>query len=638
MSNIMSKAAIEPTLDHTRAELEALYEGTVEGIIVADSKTRRFLRVNRAICELLGYSADELCQLSVEDIHPKEDLPEIRRTFEAMRQDHRTATYNVPCVRKDGGIVRVDVTANHIAGDNRDRIIGFFRDVTERNRALELLKSSENRYQLIAANVSDIIWTTPIKLSREEKAKLKTDIASVVDDIMQRWRFSFISPAVERVYGYTLDESIAMSLRAMTTPASFAVIREKLIAHFASESDDDKDPKQHVFEAEFIARDGSFRWCEVVSVYLRGEDGLPTQIIGITRDISSRRTAERALRESESTLRSLFENLPDLVVTIDRDSNVRFINRGTSDASRDAIQGSLAITLVAPEHRQRCADELAQSFAANEPRTAVLQDIFGRWWSVRAVPLANEDGDQQAMVICTDVTQERLAYEAVNKEQRLLRQMLDLHERERQLMAYEIHDGFAQQLAGAIFRLQGFRDTLARDSAKAWKDFDSAVWLVGQAIGETRRLISGLRPPILDESGIIEAIDYLIYEHGKLGGPRIEFVHNVAFERLAPPLESALFRITQESLQNACRHSRSDRVRVEMTQVDSRILLNVRDWGVGFSPDTVEEQRFGLQGIRERVRLLDGHVVIESAPGKGTLISVELPLVDPTCGMTKLPL
>jgi signal transduction histidine kinase len=152
--------------------------------------------------------------------------------------------------------------------------------------------------------------------------------------------------------------------------------------------------------------------------------------------------------------------------------------------------------------------------------------------------------------------------------------------------------------------------------------------LISRSIDETRRLISGLRPPILDEAGIIQAIEYLVCEHGRQGGPKIEFVHDVAFERLAPPLESAVFRIVQESLQNACRHSRSDRVRVELVQRGDRIHIDIRDWGVGFSAETVEEQRFGLQGIRERVRLLDGRVVIESAPGKGTHIGVELPSVD----------
>ena len=114
--------------------------------------------------------------------------------------------------------------------------------------------------------------------------------------------------------------------------------------------------------------------------------------------------------------------------------------------------------------------------------------------------------------------------------------MLDLHERERQLIAYEIHDGFAQQLTGALFRLQAFRETLARNPAEAWKGFDSAAQLVCRAIDETRRLISGLRPPVLDELGVVEAIQYLVYEQRKDGGPEIEFEHDMADERFPPPL------------------------------------------------------------------------------------------------------
>jgi signal transduction histidine kinase len=244
------------------------------------------------------------------------------------------------------------------------------------------------------------------------------------------------------------------------------------------------------------------------------------------------------------------------------------------------------------------------------------------------VPLAGENGTDtdQVMCICTDVTEQRLAAEAVKKEQRLLRRMLELQERERRLVAYEIHDGFAQQLTGALYRLQAFRETLARDSAKAWQDFDSAARMLARAIDETRRLISGLRPPILDELGVVEAVEYLVCERRLEGGPEIEFEHDLACPRLAPPLQNTVFRIVQESLSNACRHSRSRRIHVALRESDGRIHISVRDWGVGFNPDDVQRQRFGLQGIRERVRLFDGRVVIESAPNEGTHVSVELPL------------
>ena len=179
-----------------------------------------------------------------------------------------------------------------------------------------------------------------------------------------------------------------------------------------------------------------------------------------------------------------------------------------------------------------------------------------------------------------------------------------------------------------LFRLQAFRETLARSPDEAWKGFDAAARLICQAIDETRRLISGLRPPVLDELGIAEAVEYLICEHRQQGGPEIEFEHDLAGQRLAPPLESAVFRIVQESLQNACRHSHSDKIHVALRKRDNRIHIDVRDWGIGFHVDGVAEHRFGLQGIRERVRLLGGKFRIRSKPGEGATIIVELSIVE----------
>ncbi len=498
-----------------------------------------------------------------------------------------------------------------------------------RNRTIELLRASEERYRLIADNVGDVIWTAPLTLSDAEKAAAATDLPAVIDAVLDRWRFSFVSPAAEQVFGYAPDEAVGMPLRVITTPAAHAMIRQAMIEQFLLRPPAVQDSdQQHVLETEFRAKDGSPRWCEVVSTYLRDDEGLPTGVLGVTRDISPRRKAERALRESESKLRSLFENLPDFVIMVDRNGNIQFANRSAPGMDRESLLGERGFNMLVPEHREACRRALDRAFATGLPQTVEALDVFGHWWSCRIVSLAKEGDEEHAMIICTDVTHERLANEAVHKEQQLLRQLLELHERERRLTAYEIHDGFAQQLTGAMFRLQGFRETHDRNPAAAWEDFDSAVRLISRAIDETRRLISGLRPPVLDESGIVQAIEYLVCEHERRDGPKIEFAHDVAFERLAPPLESAIFRIVQESLQNACRHSRSDKVRIELMQRRDRIHIDVEDWGVGFSTEAVEEQRFGLQSIRERVRLLDGHVAIESAPGKGTHIGVVLPLVD----------
>ncbi len=218
----------------------------------------------------------------------------------------------------------------------------------------------------------------------------------------------------------------------------------------------------------------------------------------------------------------------------------------------------------------------------------------------------------------------------LKRQERLLRHLLAVQDRDRKLLAYEIHDGLAQQLSGALMLLQGFRELVGTDPKEAWKTFDAGLRTLSQGVSEARRLIGGLRPPVLDESGVVAAIEDLVYEAQEPGGPKIEFAADVQFDRLEPTLENAIFRIVQECLTNACRHSKSEKVSVRLGQRKGYVRVKVRDWGVGFDPAAVRGPHFGLQGIRGRARMLGGRAVIRSAPGKGTRILVELPLVGPT--------
>ena len=152
--------------------------------------------------------------------------------------------------------------------------------------------------------------------------------------------------------------------------------------------------------------------------------------------------------------------------------------------------------------------------------------------------------------------------------------------------------------------------------------------LVRQAHAESRRLVSEVRPPVIDEIGIETAMSYLVHEQRQRGGPKIEFQSNVQFKRLPSILENALYRIAQEALTNACKHSKCKKVMVTMTQEGHDVRLEVRDRGIGFNPEAVEEGHFGLEGIRQRVRLLGGRLNIESKSGFGTLVQVVVPILE----------
>jgi signal transduction histidine kinase len=153
------------------------------------------------------------------------------------------------------------------------------------------------------------------------------------------------------------------------------------------------------------------------------------------------------------------------------------------------------------------------------------------------------------------------------------------------------------------------------------------VRLLDQSMTEVRRLIGGLRPPILDEEGVVAAIEHLVHDVRNHVGLEIEFYSNVEFVRLEPTLENALLRTVQEGVTNAQKHSGSDRMRIDLSQTGQTIRLEIRDWGVGFDP-AVATTGFGLEGIRQRARLHGGDASIESTPGQGTVIVVNLPVVE----------
>lgn len=344
--------------------------------------------------------------------------------------------------------------------------------------------------------------------------------------------------------------------------------------------------------------------------------------------------AERthALAESEQRFRRLVDNAGDAFFLHDQQGKILDVSQRACDSLGYTRQDLLLMNIADfdVDYGPRNLEDYSKRPAAEYPVTfeAVHRRKDGTTFPVeiRLAPL--DIGSQRLMLgLARDITDRKRAEQSLHAEQRLLRDMLDLHEQERKLVAYEIHDGLAQQLTAAIYKFQSVHQLHERDPEAAEELCDDAISLLRKAMAETRRLISGLRPPVLDEAGVVAAIDYLIAEQSRQGGPEIEFIHPTDINRFAAPLESAVFRIVQESLTNACRYSQSKKVHVELAQADGHVRIDVQDWGVGFDLANVKGDHVGLRGIRERAQLLGGTIVVHTAPQQGTHITVELPLV-----------
>ena len=217
--------------------------------------------------------------------------------------------------------------------------------------------------------------------------------------------------------------------------------------------------------------------------------------------------------------------------------------------------------------------------------------------------------------------------EELRSEQKLLRKLIDIQEQERQLVAHDIHDGFLQDIVGAYFQAQSINtDTTHSANENA---AERVATLLKKAIAEGRRLIRDLRPMVLDESGVVEAIEHFLAEDRGDDHLDVAFVHELSTTRFDAGVEGVIFRIVQEAITNVRRHAKTTHAAVQLAQENGCIHLTIRDRGTGFDLNSVTRENFGLRGIRERARLFGGHADITSAVGEGTTIFVTIPVDKP---------
>lgn len=211
---------------------------------------------------------------------------------------------------------------------------------------------------------------------------------------------------------------------------------------------------------------------------------------------------------------------------------------------------------------------------------------------------------------------------AVDLSQRVardaLRRVVAAQELERQRLARELHDETGQALTSILLGLKPLEDGPANEAVAELHE------LVVTALQDVRRLAVELRPKVLDDFGLVPALERLAASFGEQTGLKVDFQSTIGEERLPPEVETALFRVVQESLTNVVKHSHAGNVSIVLTRRGDAVAVVVEDDGTGFDPVRPGEG-IGLLGMRERLALLDGRLDVESASGSGTTLVAEVP-------------
>ena len=316
----------------------------------------------------------------------------------------------------------------------------------------------------------------------------------------------------------------------------------------------------------------------------------------------------------------------EYVAVIDRAGIIRWCNRVDDGFTTDQVVGHSFVRFTEPESTAALNETLGDIFADGLTRSleTTVRRLDGglNYFLLHLAPLRRAGRIVAILGCCENIRPLKATEQELRHERNVLRRLLEIQERERQLVSYEIHDGLAQYLAGALMHLQACQHACPPAAAH---EFDESLRLLQAAAEESRRLIGGLRPPALDELGIVEAVESLVDDaRGEIGD--VSFSHSLPGDRLPPQLETSVFRIVQEGISNARKHAHARQLRIDLTRSADSVRILVADDGRGFDPSRVPEERFGLEGIRQRSRLLGGEPRITSAPGAGTTIEVTLPV------------
>lgn len=439
-------------------------------------------------------------------------------------------------------------------------------------------------------------------------------------------------------FGYTLNEWIGRSVFDTIVP-QYARSGEDLAGKLSEGFKNPEQIESHLNEN--LLRDGTRVWIAWRNQAIRDEEGNLIEILTVGNDITDRKKACEEIRESEkSLLKTIDSAMQPVLVTELRTGRIIEANHQfrsifgyfPEEAAKLCLTDLVQETPECSHRKIRQALERAVPPKNPTKDSRKLYSVFeclckrktgDTYWAEITLSYLAGDPEPRNLCIIYDISDRKKSEEQLLSQRNRLADLLRAQERERQLIAYEIHDGPAQHLAAAAMQLNVCQEMLDKDRSIVEQTLTEGRTLLSQALLEIRRLIAGLRPPQLDDSGVIVAIQTLIEESSET--PQIEFKHDVRFKRLDSLAENSLFRIVQESLTNATRYSQSETVTVSLTQTNSHIRLDIQDQGIGFQPSQVPNDRFGLNGIRERAVVLGGHTVIRSSPGFGTRITVELP-------------
>ena len=603
--------ALERALRESQERNRAIVQNAVEGIVTIN-KEGLIDSFNRAAEQMFGYTSGEIIGQNVRQLMPEPFAHEhdgyLSRYLSSGQASIIGTGREVLGKRKDGSTFPMALSVSEFVLDGKRFFTGIVRDISERKCAEQQLRDSEERLRLMTDSLPVLI--------------------SYVD---AEHRYQFNNASYKDWFGIPKDSLRGRHVRDVIGTEAYESVRAHIEAALRGEAT--------TFEGRLPYQGAGLRSVRIDYIPHRDDQGGVLGFFALVTDLTRRREVEEALQEERDFVSTLVQTSSALIVVLNGEGNVVRFNRACEELTGyrfEEMKGKGILQLIPPEQRQG-VKAVFEALVGGVPHNTFENDWFTKDWARRTIAWSNtavrDEGGALKYVVSTgvDITARQMAETALRQNREELRsltaRLLTAEEDERRRLSRELHDSVNQSLGMLAVEAELLMEKTV-PSSELRRDLEGYRNRILELSDSVRRLAYELHPAILDDLGLLVAVKSYVDDFARRTGVRVTLTARNLPRGLPKGIASCLYRITQESLGNAAKHSGTARITIRLAACHGGYWLMIRDFGRGFDAEAVEHYRpgLGLVSMEERARLEGGRFDMRTSAGWGTRVRVWLPL------------